>query len=289
MNTSELQSALKIHGSWPTSDDLFSESDFLSLFNHQLLIEILPMMLQLNEEFFLMTQDFTITQGSKYRVPRRATGAMFRSLHYVDGSGNHSQITRLYEEDRHLNASGYFLQRNQVELTNDYTSGTLRMKFFARPSKLVPVDECAQITAIDTGTNTVTFASVPAAMVAGELCDFVQNNNPYDLLDYDEEIVSATSTTLVFASLPDELAVGDWVTLSCESCVPMVPEELHPVLIQSALVKTLSSKKDKQYDKELETLMRAKEDAINMLDPRVRDNSNKVRTGKLLGYFSRGR
>ena len=41
MNSSELISALKIHGSFPTSDDLFSDADFLSLFNHQMKVEII--------------------------------------------------------------------------------------------------------------------------------------------------------------------------------------------------------------------------------------------------------
>jgi hypothetical protein len=114
----------------------------------------------------------------------------------------------------------------------------------------------------------------------------VQNSNPYDLLGMDYALTSVSGTTLGFSSLPTDLAVGDWICLSTEAPVPMIPDEMHPVLVQSALCKTLSSKKDKQYKDELETLMRVKEDAINMLDPRVQDNSNKVRTGKLLGYFS---
>ena len=288
MNTSEFISSLKLHGSFPTSDDLFSDADFLSLLNHQMLADLLPMMMKLNEEFFIFTKDFTISQGSTYRVPTRAVGSIFRSLHVVDASSNYTSLVRLYEEDRPLSKSGYYLQRNSVELSSDFTSNTLRMKIFARPSKLVLTTDCAQITSIDSATQ-VTVSATPSTITTGTLIDFVQNKNPYDLLGYDTATTLVSGTTITFASLPTDLAVGDWICLPSEAPVLMFPEELHPVLVQSSLCKTLSSKKDKQYKDELETLMRVKEDAINMLDPRVQDNSNKVRTGKLIGYFSSGR
>lgn len=289
MNTSELISALKIHGSFPNSDDLFSDSDFLSLFNHQMKAELTPMMMKLNEEYFLQSKDFTISQGASYRIPSRAIGSIIRDLKVVDGSGNQQSLTRLYEEDRPLGKSGYYMLRNSVELSNDFTSNTLRMKYFARPSTLVLTTACAQVSTINTGTFTVVVSAAPATFSNGTVIDFVQNTNPYDLLGMDYSISSISGTTIIFTSLPDGLAVGDWICLATESPVPMFPDEMHPVLVQSALCKTLSSKKDKAYRDELDTLIRVKEDAINMLDPRVQDNSNKVRSGKLLGYFSTGR
>lgn len=286
MDSSELISALKVHGSFPTSDDLFSDADFLSLFNHQMKVEIIPMMIKLNEEFFVQYKDFTITQGASYRIPSRAIGAMIRDLKVVDGSGNQTAIARLFEEDRPANMSGYYIVRNSIELSSDFTANTLRMKYFARPSKLVLTTDCAQVVSVDYNTSSVVVSSVPTDYANGMLADFVQNNNPYDLLGMDYTITGISGTTINFASLPLGIEAGDWLCSANESPVPMVPDELHPVLVQSALCKTLSSKKDKSYRDELDTLMRVKEDAINMLDPRVQDNSNKVRTGKLLGYFS---
>ena len=286
MNSTELISALKIHGSFPTSDDLFSDADFLSLFNHQMKVEIVPMMIKLNEEFFIQYKDYTITQGSSYRIPSRAIGSMLRDLKIIDGSGNQTAVARLFEEDRPLNKSGFYIVRNSIELSSDFTANTLRMKYFARPSSLVLTTDCAQVVSVDYLTSSVVVSSVPSDYANGMLADFVQNNNPYDALGIDYAITGISGTTINFDSLPSGIEVGDWVCTANESPVPMVPDELHPVLVQSALCKTLSSKKDKSYRDELETLMRVKEDAINMLDPRVQDNSNKIRTGKLLGYFS---
>ena len=286
MNSTEPISALKIHGSFPTSDDLFSDADFLSLFNHQMKVEIVPMMIKLNEEFFIQYKDYSITQGASYRIPSRAIGSMLRDLKIIDSAGNQTAIARLFEEDRPLNKSGFYIVRNSIELSNDFTANTLRMKYFARPSSLVLTTDCAQVVSVDYLTSSVVVSSVPSDYANGMLADFVQNNNPYDALGIDYAITGISGTTINFDSLPLGIEVGDWVCTANESPVPMVPDELHPVLVQSALCKTLSSKKDKSYRDELETLMRVKEDAINMLDPRVQDNSNKIRTGKLLGYFS---
>ncbi len=285
MNTTELINTLKIKGSFPTSNDLFSTDDFLNIFNHQMKTDMIPLMLRLGEEFFLQSKDFAITQGATYRIPRRAVGAKIRDLLYVNGTSN-SAIARLLEEDRPANGSGYYMLRNSIELTEDYSGGTLRMKYFARPSTLVATSACAQIVSIDTVLFQVVVSATPSTMATGTIVDIVQNNNPYDLLGMDYSLVSVSGTTLTFTSLPDDLVVGDWVCLATEAPVPMLPEELHPVLIQSALVSCLSAKKDKALEVEAAVLKQNKEDALNMLDPRVENNSTKMRSGKLLSFFS---
>ena len=286
MNSTELINALKIKGSFPTSDDLFSNDDFLVLFNMQMKVEILPIMLKLNEEYFLQYKDFTISQGAKYRIPSRAIGTNIRDLKKVDSSGNYTDINRLFEEDRSSGKSGFYMNRNSVELTNDFISDTLRMTYFARPNKLVLTTSCAQITSMDTVLNTVVVSSAPATMSTGVLVDFIQNNNPFDLLSFDQSLVSVSGTTLEVTALPSGLEVGDWVCIANESPVPLVPEELHPVLVQSALVTTLSSKKDKALEYENKKLTEQIEAVLTMLDPRVQNNSTKMRSGKMLDYFA---
>lgn len=286
MNTTELITNLKIQGSFPTSDDLFSNADFLVLFNNQLKTDLTPMMLKLNEEFFLQYKDYDIASTTRYRIPRRAIGAKLRDLQKLDSSGNFTSIDRLFEEDRVQNKSGYYMLRNEIELTPDFTSGTLRMKYFSRPNELVLTTSCAQITSIDTALNQIVVSSLPASFALSTECDFVQNNNPYDLLAFDQAITSISGTTVGFSQLPEGLAVGDWLCLAMQSPVAMIPDELHPVLVQSALCKTLSSKKDKSYEQEMVYLQQMKETAINMLDPRVENNSVKFRSGALLGFFS---
>ena len=88
MNTSEMISAIKIKGSFPTSDDLFSDDDFLVLLNHQFKTEIFPLMISLSEEYFLLSKDYSVTQGGTYRIPSRAIGAKLRDVQYLDPNNN---------------------------------------------------------------------------------------------------------------------------------------------------------------------------------------------------------
>lgn len=288
MNTGELISAIKIKGSFPTSNDLFSNSDFLVILNHQMKVEVVPIMMLLSEEFFLLSKDYSITSaGQSYKIPKRAIGAKLRDVQLLDLSGSVTHPARLDEVDRDVNPSGYYMSRNSVELSSDLTSGTLRLKYFARPNELVLTTACGQITSIDTVNKQVVVSSLPSTFTTGVAVDFIQNNNPYDLLQYDEIVVGVSGTTITMTnSLPTDLLVGDWVCISGQSPVPMIPEEMHPVLVQSALVACLSSKKDGYFEKEAQVLERVKQDAIRMLDPRVENDSIKFRSGRLLGYFS---
>lgn len=249
-------------------------------------VEIVPILLKLNEEYFLQYKDFPIVQGSKYRIPKRAIGTNVRDLKMVDSANNYTDIPRLFEEDRSSGKSGYYVNRNSIELSQDFSTNTLRMSYFARPSKMVLTTSCAQVTSIDTVLNQVVVSSLPATISNGTLVDFVQNDNPYDLLSFDVELISASGTTLTFTALPEGLEVGDWVCLAGEAPVPLIPEELQPVLVQSALVATLSSKKDKALEYENKKLMEQMEAVITMLDPRVQNNSTKMRSGKMLDFFA---
>lgn len=285
MNTTELINALKIRGSFPASNDLFSTSDFLVLFNHQMLMDIYPLLKKLNEEYFLETKDYTVSAGSTYRIPTRA-GSSIRDLNIVDASGNYTGIPRLFEEDRQSGKKGYYLKRNSIELSSDYTSDTLRVSYIATPSKLVETSSCGQVLSIDTVNNQVVVSSAPSTFGTSVLVDFVQNNNPYDLLGADYSISGVSGTTISFSSLPTGLAVGDWVCIANQSPVPQLPEVLHPVLVQSALVAALSSKKDKSFEQERDLLEQYKQNATNMLDPRVENDSVKLRSNKLFSYFA---
>lgn len=284
MNTSELISAVKIMGSFPTADDLFSDSDFLVLMNMAMHSEINPILMKLNEEYFLQTKDYTIAAGLLYRLPTRVISV--RDLKLVDGAGNLTDIARNFEEDRALNRTGYYIIRNSIELSADITQPTLRMKYFASPSKLVATTAAAQIMSINTGANTITASSVPSTYSNGVSVDFIQNKNPYDQLSIDQTLVSVSGTTLSFSSLPADLVIGDWVTLANESPIPLVQEELQTLLAHATLLRCLSSKKDQAYVNENQKFEMLKANVINMLDPRVNNSSVKMRSGILHNYFT---
>lgn len=292
--TSDLISNIKMRGSFPTANDLFSNSDYLSILNDEMMNQVTPLITKLNEEFFLAYSDTsTISGTSTYRIPKRAVGSLLRDIQLIDAAGNVTSLPRLFEEDKYSTTQGqlgYYVKGNQIVLSPTPTSSnyTLRLAYFRRPSKFVLTTACAQITSIDTVLNQVVVSSLPSTMTSGTSVDFVQGSSPYDLLGMDSSISSVAGTTITFSSLPTDLAIGDYISLAGEACVPMVPEEMIPFLVQAALCVCLASKKDKSVELELQKMEQTKQTLINMLSPRVRSNDIKIKANNSLLNTFRG-
>ena len=210
---------------------------------------------------------------------------MLRDVQLIDSNDNITPLSRLFEEDKvslNENAQGYFLKGNNIILspTPSTTTGTLRLAYIRRPSALVLTTAAGEITSIDTGLNQIVVSSLPSTMTVNTEIDFVQGNSPYDLLETDSSITGVSGTTISFASLPDDLAVGDFIALSGESPVAQLPEELIQILTQSVLCSCLSSKKDKSVEFEMQKLTQMKEILTNMLVPRVKSDDKKIKNNQ---------
>lgn len=290
--TADLISNIKLRGSFPTANDLFSTADYLRILNDEMMNQVTPLLTKLNEEFFLTYQDTAITSGqSAYRIPKRAIGSMLRDVQIINSAGNVVSLPRMFEEDKYSTTQGplgYYIKSNQIILspTPTSTTGTLRLAYFRRPSKFVATTACAQITSI--AGSIVVVSALPTTMTTNTSIDFVQGDSPYDLLQMDTPIASAAGTTLTFATVPTDLAVGDYICLAGEACLPMIPEEMIPFLVQAALVICLSSKKDKSVELELQKLEQSKQAVISLLAPRVKSNDVKIRNSNSLLNSIRG-
>lgn len=291
--TTDIINDIKMLGSFPTSNDLFSNQDYLNILNREMLIQLVPLITKLNEEYFLTYKDHSIASGiSGYRIPSRSVASGLRDVQLIDASGNVQSLIRLQEEDKVSTTNGplgYYLKGNQVILSPVPTSSgdTLRLAYLRRPSKFVLPSACALIQSIDTNTNQIVVASLPSAITVNSLVDFVQAESPYDIIEFDYSISNISGTTLTFTSIPDDIAVGDYITLANQSCVAMVPEELIPVLIQAALCTCLTSKKDTQAKIEVEKLEQMKQAMTTVFSPRVKSNDITIKSTKLLNYFRR--
>lgn len=291
LTTTDLISQIKLKGSFPSSNDLFSNADYLSILNDDMLLQIVPVLTKLNEEYFSTYKDYTIQSGiSNYRIPTRAVGSSLRDVQLITADGSVQSLARLQEEDRKSLTSGpvgYYIKGNQIILSPVPTDSinTLRLVYYRRPSKFVLPTACSVITSIDTVTNSIVVSSVPSTITTSTLVDFVQSNSPYDLLDMDLSVVGISGTTVTFNSLPVDLSIGDYMCLAGQSCVAMVPEDLIPVLVQAALCSCLTSKKDQQAKIEIEKLEQMKSTMIGMLQPRVKSDDKKIKGSQILNYF----
>lgn len=281
--TTTMIADIKLIGSFPTTDSLFSNANYLSLLTREQLTTIVPLLNKVNEEYFITEKDYAVTANqSSYRIPARAVGSQLRDVQLISSGGDVTGLVRLYEDNRESSndgQQGYYFKGNSVLLspTPVTTNGdTLRLIYMRRPSTFVLPSACGEIISINTSLNQVVVSALPSTMTASTAVDFIQGDSPYDLLSMDAAISSVSGTTVTFSSLPTDLAVGDFICLAGETCVPMIPEELVDVLVQATLCACLSSKKDKAVELELQKLEQLKNSFVEMLTPRVKSDDKKI-------------
>lgn len=288
--TKEIIQAIKLKGSFPTSNVLFTTADFLTLLNDEMNTNVVPLLTKLNGEYFLTYKDYSLTPGkNNYRIPSRAVASSLRDIQLIE-NGTTISLNRLQEEDKESGSVlGYFLKGNEVVIQPTPVSSnvTLRLAYYRRSSKLVSTTRCADITEIDTVNKSITVSGLPSNIALTTLVDFVQAESPYDVLSLDQAISSISGTTIFFTELPEDLVVGDYLCKAGESCVANIPEDLTPILVQAALVACLASKKDKSVDFEMQKLELMKRTTLEMLSPRVKSDDVKIKSSSILKYIRR--
>jgi hypothetical protein len=165
---------------------------------------------------------------------------------------------------------GFYLANNQIIPVPAQSVGVIRLWFYQRPNNLVVQSAASQISAI-VGT-TVTVGVVPTTFTTGTTVDFIKDQPFFECRAIDQSIVSATTTTITFSTLPTSLVVGDWVALAGQTPVPQIPVEFRPLLVQRCVVKyyEIQGYLDKMAaaQKKLEEM---EKDLFAIINPRVRE------------------
>lgn len=249
--TSRLLDQIKLKGALPTGR--YSDQEVLDVAYDVLISEITPMMIGYREEYYVRYSEETIETGKySYGFPSRSMGQTLREVKIVYTNGKVERLSRIEIEDISTDDSGdpksFYIMGNNlcVYPTPSTQEGTLRLYYHIRPSKLIEVASAAQITGIDTGTNTLTFNSLPTTFLDTETYDLIENTGGYEILSLDLAASSVTSTTVTLSSLPTGLAVGDWLSLSGESPIPYLPQEGHSLLVQLTVVAFLEYQGDRE-------------------------------------------
>jgi len=284
---------IKLTGMVPTSQNTFTEARFQTLINREIRTHILPMMLKLRENYFSYDDDRS-PSSSGLAISTRAIGGKVQNVALIEGT-NRLDLPWISEEDQidtdesPVSKPGAYIKGNvlYVKPATSHGYSTVRMSIFLRHGKVVPEDEAAQITAIDTGTKTLTFTSgtVPTAWTTSNTFDLIQANPQFDSLAIDQSISSVTTTSMVFSStLPTRLAVGDWVAKAGETPIIQLPVELHSYLAQLVANQCLkNSPHTKAYEAGVEEIKNMRKDIIALFSPRIEKEGKSIknRTGML--------
>jgi hypothetical protein len=285
VTTSNFITNVKTRAAIPTSQNTFTSAKILNYADEEIRTGILPLVKKVRESFYSYDVDTALNSTGTYSVPTRAVGAGLQDVVLIDSQGNRISVDLITEDEviaqdiSPTNSPAFYFKGNKLQLVPRVPPGfvTLRQSFLIRPSTLVETSAAAQITGIDRNTNTLTFGSLPSTFTTSSALDFIKANPHFECSAIDQTPASVTTTTLVFSSLPSDLAIGDWVALAGESPIVQIPFEFYAILEQRVANRCLQAQGQMEGYKAGEALLRKMEDdALLLITPRVQREPKKI-------------
>lgn len=298
-----LLASAKRRGMIPNAAGAISSTDLLAIANEELQSYMVDVLMDVGEEYFVSTEpvDYSITASqAAYAIPERAIDGTVRTVQISTDNGTswatlpRLEPTRTVEFAATGNPVAYKVEGNYLVLVPapSTTSGTLRIKYHARPNRLVATDAVGEITVVDAATKTVTVGStLPATFSSTTTYDLVRGGPHFDCLAIDEPVASITSNSITFTNaLPSALQVGDFVCLAGESPIPQLPVSLHDILVVRTVGTYLFSIGELNAAGAAEAMCeRKKKAAIGRMKPRTQGSPRVVINPYGPGYRGRGR
>lgn len=297
-----LINSVKIRAQIPTNQVTFRLDDFLQLANEELVIGIIPTILQLHEDHYLYEEEIPLEDSvSNYTIPYRAMGNKLRDVKFKDNNGSIFELVRIDEERRTdfgntsvQTTSGmqfYYLQNNEIVLwpnLSGLATGSLLVNYYLRPNALVNENRAGLITSIDRNSGIITLDDFPSNFTSSITYDFIMAKSPHKVMAFDIVPIGVSSglstVTLDPDDIPTKLSVGDYLMQSGESIVPQLPTELHVILAQRVACRCLEALGDSQGLSNANTKLQEMEFKTGIIiDNRVEGSPQKVvnRTGFL--------
>lgn len=275
-------------GKLPPHDQSGVATALLEKLNDEQRLYLTTLLAKTRENFRQAVYDITTTAGTKrYAIPPRAVAA---GLVAVAKIADDTRTPLTFFQDSRVDslhnptAGDCYLEGNELVLYADPGSTTIRVTYNRRLSELVLLAEARAITAINTGTKTITIAAAPSTFTSRTTMDLVKGTPHFDTygIDLACSSIGSSATSVVFTNtLPTSLAIGDYVALPGETPVCNAPWELHDVLVHKAAHAWLAERGDARAAGVAALLWGVKgdgssgmeHDALNLLTPRVETNS----------------
>lgn len=236
-DTQRLISQVNIKASLPQGR--YTDSEILDTSYDILLSQMVPLILNLKEEFYVSNSTQSIVAGtSSYPIPSASFGLSLREVKRIS-STNIIDLARIDPTDVIDSNTGtpdsFYLEGQNVVLypTPQASGDTLKLSYFLTPNKLVLTTETATITAIDTGTGVVSCVP-PTAWSTSNRFDFISRENGHKTLGSYLTASALTTSSITFSTsdLPSTLAIGDSIALTGEASYIQIPDSCFPLMIQ---------------------------------------------------------
>lgn len=294
-DTTELVQTLKDRGLVPDNQAVFNTAAFLRACTQVMWSRLVPDLLRLRQDYLEVTEDVS-TSVARNRIPYWAIGGKLEDVSILDSASNETALEVIDQgRVKYLIAPTttgrplyYYVEGHDLVLVPAPNGTyTLRLTYMQRPNKLVPTTECGLVSTIDYATspgNTIlNFGNTPSpAFSASTRVDVVAGRPGFQTLLRDVLPTAATATSVTLSGIAlqagsDTVAVGDYVCLTGDACVPQVPAELHAIIAMRGLVEVLVGVGDLEKASLVERkASEEQERALVLLTPRVNHHVKKV-------------
>lgn len=300
--TTVMLASIRRKGHIPPSQTPFQDADLLAIADDECRTAIMRQIKSARENYYVAPFDTAVNSSSTYNINSRAVGAGMVDLWIVNGTQIY-QVSRTELNEQFSSQTsptgywGYYLQANQFCIRPTSPTGVIRQFIMVRPNTLVPTTSCAQVTAVNLGAGTLTFAALPTTFTTGTLFDCIQDQ-PHFGWNFMDQAGTVAGNVVTFSSLPTDVdgvtslvKVGDWLCLAGQTCVPQILVEFRPLLEQRVVVKyyEIQGYLDKMKAAQ-QKLTEMEKDVFELINPRVADEPKRiVPDSNVIGGYRRWR
>jgi len=267
-----------------------ADADLLGFMNLFLKDTMAPAIMDVREGYFdRQVRTTLVASTSRYRINPRAILGTLRDIRYINSSGYRSppleqisagEVDQAKDSDSATVPTGFYLEGDYIVLLptlGSSVSGSLEQVVPLRPSELVLETNVRVVSAVNTGTKTITTsASVPAGWSTNDTFDVHSKYSGAELKCWDKVASTVSGTTITFTTdiagtLTGEYAieVGDYVCLAEEAAVPAIPKDMHEILALATAVEFTASV-DLEHSQFLEKKLTQKmQIALGAMKPRI--------------------
>lgn len=252
----DLIAAMKRNASIPSSQNKFTNTDFLAFLNEELALTIMGELTESGQDYLVLSVETSLVAGqSEYELPSQAIGWKVETVGYKNTSGDYTKLDKITRSQRGLYGSlqdsgapsAFWIEGNNIVLVPDVgstASGSLVFDYTRVQNELVLSSSTGLVTTVGTvGTDyVITVNSLPST---GSGVDVISGVNPFNVIARGKTaIVAGFNITVSQADFERAPVAGDYVAAKGQTPVPNIPEDFHPVLAQAGTVRCLIALND---------------------------------------------
>ena len=284
--TSEFVTSVRRQGSIPST---MTAADIMAIGDEEIQARFVSLLESVRQNYLIRELVATPDVRGKVQLPARASGAAVRSVQLQTNNSWRSLPQRQIEDwdaQSSGDPSGYYVDAGAIVLLPTGTTGTLRIRYAARPSKMVDDTDTTKSKAI----TSVTPGPVTTTMVCGgysgsTLIDIVSGGPAHQLKAISIPLTGTTTvntTDLLDGIVASNSGVGYYDMVAYPGTTPFVPlpEELFSALVHSTAANILLSQGylEESSAQEAKAQMCIKQ-SLPMLLPRNEGNPQRVTGG----------